>query len=270
MTMNDTFEFGRFAKLLKYECVNYLPNYMKGMVVFASFLVAAWLFTIASKLSFESRAPFMTVLFYFAVCLSPYFVYKDMNNRKKGYTYAMLPASTLEKLLSMIVVCVIVVPVMVYLALSVTDVLLYALSCAGAGHFTGLEFCSPFTVELEEGWGDAELAQLFDTKLIVLSCVENIAVFMMFNSIFRKHKIIKTLLFSMAVQFIFQIVIIFLALWIPESTWEEWGRWLVEYFRDMTGEEALSIIYDVMFTSNVIAMAIVLTITYFRIKRVNY
>lgn len=268
--MNDTFETGRFVKLLRYECVNYLPNYMKGMVVFVSFLVAAWLWTIASEFPFETRAPFMTVLFYFAVCLSPYFVYKDMNNRKKGYTYAMLPASTLEKLLSMIVICVIIVPVMVYLALSVTDVLLYALSCAGAGHFTGLEFCKPFTVAQADGWVDSEFAYLFDTKMVVLSCVMNIAVFMMFNSIFRKHKIIKTLLFNMAVQFLFQIIIIFMAVWIPEGTWEEWGRWLVEYFHDMTGREVLSIIYDVMFASNIIVTAIVLTITYFRIKRVNY
>ena len=268
--MNDIFDFKRFAKLLKYECVNYLPRYIKGMVVFVSFLVAAWLFSIVSEKDFCTRAPFMNVLFYFAVCLSPYFVYKDMNHRKRGYSYAMLPASTFEKLLSMSVVSIFVVPVLVYLALSVTDVILYAFSCAGAGNFTGLEFCNPFSLVQPEWYMDKEFANFFDGKFIVLSCVVSISVFMMFNSIFRKHKIIKTLLFNMAVQFLLQIVIIFFAVWNPGNILEGIDEWLVEYARCNTEFDLLSDIYNIAIAFNVVAMAVAMTITYFRIKRVNY
>ncbi|MBR3616638.1 MAG: hypothetical protein IKL56_08485 [Bacteroidaceae bacterium] len=273
--MNDIFDFGRFGKLFVYECRNYLPRYIKGMVVFASFLVAAWLFTIASEYPFDSRTNFITVLFFFAIFLSPYFVYKEMNNRKKGYFYAMLPASTFEKLLSMTLVSVVVVPAVVYLSLSVTDVLLYALSCAGAGYFTGLEFCNPFNlltdvdiVNLKWNFGD-ELAALFSGKHIVLWCVMNISVVMMFNSIFRKHKIIKTLLFNMAVQFLFQIAVIFFAVWFPEAT-ERFADWVEHFLTDYTPGELLTMIDNTVLLVNTLVTVVALTITYFRIKRVNY
>ena len=144
--MNDIFDFGRFGKLFVYECRNYLPRYIKGMVVFASFLVAAWLFTIASEYPLDSRTYFISALFFFAIFLSPYFVYKEMNNRKKGYFYAMLPASTFEKLLSMTLVSVVVVPAVVYLSLSVL-LLVYPkpLNC-DSGAFLILSDCSRYRI----------------------------------------------------------------------------------------------------------------------------
>ena len=268
--MNDIFDFKRFAKLLKYECVNYLPRYIKGMVVFVSFLVAAWLFSIVSEIEFSTRAPFMNVLFYFAIFLSPYFVYKEMNNRKKGYSYAMLPASTFEKLLSMSVVSILIVPVLVYLALSVTDVILYAISCAGAGNFTGLEFCNPLSLALPEWYLGEGFIDFFDAKLLVLSYVLSITVFMMFNSIFRKNKIIKTLLFNMGVQFLLQILFVFLAISNPGDILDVLRDWFVETFGNCTEAEIVSMLYNTAITLNVVSIAVVTTITYFRIKRVNY
>ena len=38
--MNDTFDFGRFGKLFFYECKNYLPLYIKGLIVFSAFIAA--------------------------------------------------------------------------------------------------------------------------------------------------------------------------------------------------------------------------------------
>lgn len=95
--MNDIFDFGRFGKLFVYECRNYLPRYMKGLVVFSSVLFAAWMLTIAMDFPLRDGTNVISVLYTLAIFLSPYFIYKDMNNRKRGYSYAMIPASTLEK-----------------------------------------------------------------------------------------------------------------------------------------------------------------------------
>ena len=114
-----------------------------------------------------------------------------------------------------------------------------------------------------------ELAELLSGKHIVLWCVMNISVVMMFNSIFRKHKIIKTLLFNMAVQFLFQIAMIFFAVWFPEAV-ERFADWVVHFLTDYTPGELLAMIDNTALLVNTLLTVVALTITYFRIKRVNY
>ena len=100
--MNEIFDIKRLWKLLQYEVVNYIPNFFKSLLIFASVIAAVWIFSLTVDFDIlpYSRVALVTVLFTLAIILSPFIVYKDINNRKKGYIYAMIPASTLEKLLS--------------------------------------------------------------------------------------------------------------------------------------------------------------------------
>ena len=72
--MNDIFDFGRFGKLFVYECRNYLPRYMKGLIVFSSVLFAAWMLTIALDFPLRDRTDIISVLYTLAIFLSPYFI----------------------------------------------------------------------------------------------------------------------------------------------------------------------------------------------------
>ena len=139
--MNEVFDIKRFGKLVQYEVVNYMPRFFKSLLIFASIIFATWMLslTMDSDIWEESRAGLVQFLFTLAVTLAPFIVYKDINNRKKGYIYAMIPASTLEKLLSMIVICVVVVQILSYAVLEATDILLWLLSQAGIGSFMQLE-----------------------------------------------------------------------------------------------------------------------------------
>ena len=38
--MNETFDIKRFGKLLQYEVVNYIPNFFKSLLIFASVIAA--------------------------------------------------------------------------------------------------------------------------------------------------------------------------------------------------------------------------------------
>lgn len=258
--MNDIFDFGRFGKLFLYECTNYLPRYVKGVAIFVSFIVAAWLITIAGADPMYSRTPLIAFLFNMAMFLSPYFIYKDINNRKKGYSYAMIPASTAEKLLSMSIICMLVVPVFVYAALTLSDFALYGLSSMGIGYFMDFELCNPFS----------SLDESTPAGISFLALLSSVPMAMMFNSIFRKNKILKTVLFNMAVSFVAVIVAIIVAQFISSDGWIDLGRKIERFFDAYTFEEVECFYSNVVILWSIFSILVSLVITYFRIKRVNY
>ena len=264
--MNDIFDFGRFGKLFVYECRNYLPRYIKGLVVFAGFLVAAWMLSMSIGGVMSDRSGYIGVLYNFAIFLSPYFIYKDMNNRKKGYSYAMIPASTLEKLLSMTLVSIVVVPVAVYVSLTLADAVLYALSSIGIGEFLQFYFYNPFESSFEFVFDE------YDAPVgsIAMASVSSITVAMMFNSIFRKNKIIKTVLFNMALGFLSTFVMIIFVQCTDQEFWMELARSFERFFNAHTPDEIMAL-YNCLTTLYYMAIiAVTLVITYFRIKKVNY
>ena len=249
--MNEVFDIKRFGKLVQYEVVNYMPRFFKSLLIFASIIFATWMLslTMDSDIWEESRAGLIQFLFTLAVTLAPFIVYKDINNRKKGYMYAMIPASTLEKLLSMIVLCVVVVQLLSYVVLEATDMLLWLLSQAGVGSFVQLEIYNPFA----DNWGTVIL--------------NNVPIFyaMMFNAIFRKNKVLKTILFNMALAFV--TVVLTVAVLDTDFVGDVW-----EMLRNCFDSEEGFIIFWLVFWRIVALLFgfLYLAITYFRIKKVNY
>ena len=252
--MSDTFDFGRFCKLLKYECVNYLPRYVKGMLVFAGFIVASWACTIFYGYSLNDRTDGISALVVFATLLSPYFVYGEINDRKKGYLYAMIPASNLEKLFSMMIVCMVAVPLFAYVALTATDILLWLFSMIGVGGFNKIVFLNP--------------APIFDLIFYIAS----VSTVMMFNVLFRKHKIMKTVLFFIATFFVLVFGIL-----LPVSMFAKnfsiastFHIWLGYNFSGHSLHETNSLIEIILLSLNIAVACVTLFVTYRRIKRVNY
>ena len=84
--MNETFDIKRLGRLIKYEVINYIPNFFKSLLIFASVIAAVWILslTIEEPIMPGGRDELVKVLFVLAITLSPFIVYKDMNNRKKG------------------------------------------------------------------------------------------------------------------------------------------------------------------------------------------
>ena len=264
--MNEVFDIKRFGKLVQFEVVNYMPRFFKSLLIFASIIFAMWMLSVTmdSDMWEDSRAPLVQFLFTLAVTLSPFIVYKDVNNRKKGYIYAMIPASTLEKLLSMIVICVVVVQLLSYAVLEATDILLWLLSQAGIGLFMHLDIYNPFA----DNWGTVTLNNgdiglpLLDS---FLSTEVPIFYAMMFNVIFRKNKVMKTILFNMALAFV--SVIFITMVFDTEFIGKVWDT-----LRDCFESEEGFIRFWLIFWRIVALLLgfLYLTITYFRIKKVNY
>ena len=256
--MSDTFDFGRFCKLLKYECVNYLPRYVKGMLVFAGFIVASWVVTIFYGSSINDRTDEISDLVVLATLLSPYFVYGEINDRKKGYLYAMIPASNLEKLFSMMLVCMVAVPLFAYVALTATDVLLWLFSMIGVGGFNKIVFLNP--------------APIFDYGVLILFYIAAMSTVMMFNVLFRKHKIMKTVLFFIATFFVLVFGISLAVSMFARnfSSASAFYIWLGYNFSEHSLHETISLIEIILLSLNIAVACVTLFVTYRRIKRVNY
>ena len=183
-----------------------------------------------------------------------------MNNRKKGYMYAMIPASTLEKLISMFLVCCTVVPAVVYLSLTLTDVVLYVFSQLGVGTFEKLVFFNPFSTMFEMmPWLDN-----------LISVISSVTTSMMFNSIFRKNKIFKTVLFNIIVVFSITIIVLLVSNIVSVEFVERVSNWFGDFFYSFSEERLESLAMWTLRLFYIAWIATTLGITYYRIKKVNY
>ena len=269
--MNETFDIKRLGRLIKYEVINYIPNFFKSLLIFASVIAAVWIFSLTVDFNVcpHSRAGLVNALFVLAIVLSPFIVYKEMNDRKKGYIYAMIPASTLEKLLSMIVLCVVIVPLLAYAVLTATDLLLWLLSKAGIGPFLHMEFYNPFTAVklVDDEYLLPHIYPVFDS---IIYFVNLIAYTIMFNTIFRKNKVLKTILFNMAMSFAFVILTAVIVNITTPEFWEDMFEGLVEWLDGKTDVELFGYVMTTVRCLTILMSMAFLSITYFRIKKVNY
>lgn len=269
--MNEVFDIKRLGRLIKYEVINYIPNFFKSLLIFASVIAAVWIFSLTVDFNAcpHSRAGLVNVLFVLAIVLSPFIVYKDMNDRKKGYIYAMIPASTLEKLLSMIVLCVVIVPLLAYAVLTATDLLLWLLSKAGIGPFLHMEFYNPFTAVklVDDEYLLPHIYPVFDS---IIYFVNLIAYTIMFNTIFRKNKVLKTILFNISMSFAFVILTAVVVNMTTPEFWEDMFEGLVEWLDEKTDVELFGYMMTTVRCLTILMSMAFLSITYFRIKKVNY
>ena len=268
--MNEIFDIKRLGKLIKYEVTNYIPNFFKTLLIFASVIAAVWIFSLTFDFDGpHSREELVGTLFILATVLSPFIVYKDMNNRKKGYIYAMIPASTLEKLLSMIVLCVVIVPLLAYAVLTATDLLLWLLSKVGIGSYLYMEFYNPFTTIkfVDDEYLQPCIYPVFDS---IIYLVNLIAYSIMFNTIFRKNKVLRTILFNIAVSFALVILTAVIANITTPEFWEDMFGGLVEWLDGKTDVELFGYVMTTVRCLTILMSMAFLSITYFRIKKVNY
>ena len=269
--MNEIFDIKRLGRLIKYEATNYIPNFFKSLLIFASVIAAVWIFSLTFDIDVfpHSRDALVGTLFILAIVLSPFIVYKDMNDRKKGYIYAMIPASTLEKLLSMIVLCVVIVPLLAYAVLTATDLLLWLLSKAGIGPFLHMEFYNPFTAVklVDDEYLQPYIYPVFDS---IIYLVNLIVYSIMFNTIFRKNKVLKTILFNIAMSFAFVILTAVIVNITTPEFWEDMFEGLVEWLDEKTDVELFGYVMTTVRCLTILMSMAFLSITYFRIKKVNY
>ena len=221
--MNNRFELSRFKNVIVYDFHQYLHRFG---IVLAILIGISTLGTWITSLSFDSFtniieedinvSPFiryMTIsyMFWLAIWIAPAWIYGFINMKKDGPQYATLPASYLEKFLSILFYTLIVTPVAFEGGCYIVDTLLTLLPWGGYNEFI---------------WNldTNELIKMFDTvpefdydfptirRYYIYGIISMISssAFMFFTStIFKKHKISKT--FAIVVIISFVAIIAFFA-----------------------------------------------------------
>ena len=224
--MNNTLDINRFGKILKHDGLNFFPNLILTLAILWAIPVIVYLFTALMPgdeenglIDIFSRIDTISALSTIALIIAPARLYKYCNDSRKGIVYAMLPASTLEKFLSMVIYCVIVTPI-IYIAGALAIDSILAIFHGPYEGFAVSYYFDTFSkinavldrdnVMLDESW-ILYYKSLSPTFMLILSALGTLtisSIFMFGNMIFKKHKTGKMIGILILLFIIFMIVLI--------------------------------------------------------------
>ena len=130
--MNNIFSVDRLFKTIKSDIIKYLPSIYIIIAVLASIPIIAVAFRYlfdTGNIGISFREVMMYVATTFLVFSAPFIVYKNVNHKKNGVEYTMLPCSVLEKYISMVFIIIILIPsifIISYLAIDSLIALLFS------------------------------------------------------------------------------------------------------------------------------------------------
>lgn len=272
--MNNTFDIKRFGNVVRHDGMSYFKNFGWTLVVLWSIPVIFWIMTYVSDGVYTNRDILISLLMWLSLIIVPSRLYKDVNDSRKGMLYAMTPASSLEKFLSMFLYCVLVTPIVYMLGAIAIDTIL-ALK-PGTNPYDGFIFKDFKGVLLPDlvHVGDDEMNRQFaeyilDKNRILINIIKFLCVssiFMFTNMIFKKRKLSKTIGILTLIGIILTILIVRIASDID-----------VEFLDDYTDDEISVFVnnvvdnfYSIMFCIYATLSAVLLYFTYYKIKRQTY
>lgn len=226
--MNNTFNIQRFGKILKHDGLNFFPNFILSLAILWAIPVVIYLFTAlmptdGTKQIYDamSRVNVIDALLKIAIIIAPAILYKTCNDSRKGIGYAMLPASTLEKFISMVIYCVIVTPI-IYVAGSLAIDTILALFNGPYKDFAASLYFDKFS-QIEYSFEQhgtkvmlddalpliiSNLSPAFMRVLSILGTLMLSSIFMFGNMIFKKRKTGKMIGILILLFIIFMIIFI--------------------------------------------------------------
>lgn len=284
--MNNTFNINRFGKILKHDGLNFFPNLILTLAILWAIPVIIYLFaalmpTEETKDAFDamSRIDLISTLTSIALIIAPARLYRHCNDSRKGIGYAMLPASTLEKFLSMVFYCVVVTPIIYVAGALAIDSILALFQGPYEGFAAAYYFDRYAKLDAiftkDNAMLDASLLIFFKsispTFMIALSMLGTLtisSIFMFGNMIFKKHKTGKMLGILILLFIIFMIVFINLV---------ANNEALANYFSQMNEEKMAEFIKHIIFVAmnvgfytEIIISALMLFGVYRKIKTQKY
>ena len=224
--MNNTLNINRFGKVLKHDGLNFFPKLILTLAILWAIPVIVYLFaalmpTNDTKDAFDamSRIDLISTLTSIALIIAPARLYRHCNDSRKGIGYAMLPASTLEKFLSMVFYCVVVTPIIYVAGALAIDSILALFQGPYEGFAAAYYFDRYAKLDAiftkDNAMLDASLLIFFKsispTFMIALSMLGTLtisSIFMFGNMVFKKRKTGKMLGILILLFIIFMIVFI--------------------------------------------------------------
>lgn len=272
--MNNKFDWNRFCKVVKKDFCNLWPTFGTTMIVLASLPFAVWLLALVidrtAVIDPNWRVLMIMGVSSLAALMLPSRLYRTMNLRNEGVYYAMLPASKLEKFLSILFYTFIVAPVVVYLGSMVLDIILRLLP-AGPYHqwlWQGeMGFPLPVVNEMDDEFLPGFHSGLM-TAAVYTSFFASPAIFLFAATLFKKHKVLYTFLILYLLEFV--LVVIAIPIVVALMKTPDFMEWVYDTFHSWTPERILNWIMGTVSIFNVVVFALFTWMSWHRLKKMPY
>ena len=278
--MNNTFKFNRFKNLLLKDGKMYIRNFGTSIIVFCCLNAIFWIFNLLFRSSTMPPIRFGMLCTWTALAMMmvPSKVYGNANLSREGVGFAMLPASSLEKFISMFIYCAIVTPLIVFFGGYLVDTLLSLFPFGGFEKPIHLYTINDFVRMVDNSEGVVQssnevtsFSDVFPIGVIRTSLYMGIiqwaAIFMLGNMLFKRHKAGKTFACYLGISYVLSTL--FGLVFLTSNRLEQW----LETFDDFPEEEMVRLahngtIWGVVFV--IIITGLLLFFTYRKIKTQKY
>lgn len=275
--MNNNFNFGRFGKYFVYDLKRQWKNI--GMLVltfalspvifymlymFFAALFDGGLMKLFSGMSIDGHSIWVrfgmaAVMITIFVMLFPSRAYGEITNKAKGSEWLMLPASRLEKFTSMMLISLVVIPLVYVVVYFLSDAFVCLLdkSCGDS--------LMSFRINKEIGSSDFVIPAN-GLWILASTIVGDAIVFLLGGLIFKKWKVVGTVLVLFALQMVFSGL---LSVFITNADLDWWGNWFTDW--KIRHADSIDIWLNAFINFwHLLILAICGTWSWFRIKRLQH
>ncbi len=201
--MNNTLNINRLGKVIKRDGAGFAQNLGIALIILWAIPVIIWLFgnmtPFNGKMDPFSRLGIIGTLRNILIIIAPARLYKYCNNSRQGMGYAMMPASSLEKFISMVFYCIIVAPIVYIVGALAVDSVLALIGGSYEGFAVPAYFDKyaqlkhaldnkMFLSEEDYSLVSDSISLSFFITLKIASVIMLSSIFMFGNMVFKKHK----------------------------------------------------------------------------------
>ena len=266
MNDNNFFQFNRFARLFLKDARGLWPHYGLSMLILSLIpTMAVWLCGYSISGSYADISPDMrrSLIFYFVflvACIAPSRLYRSCNLPQEGIYFAMLPASTFEKYLSMLLYCLFICPLLAFCVMTAVDSLLSLLPFG------------PYHQYLWDSNSQVSFVNVgsFHPPLISLcgffAYLFHVLIFLFTATIFKRHKVTKTFLWLVLITFAISII----GAQVFSHFAQDILNWLDGFETTLSDDEVLGFVCNIVAAVNAAFSALLLWWTYYRLKHMKY
>ncbi len=283
--MNNKFEWNRFCKVVNKDFRNMWPMFGTTMIILAALPFAVWLFMTVLGVDVSLDPAFRLIMIegvaYIAAMMAPSRMYRTWNLRNEGIYYAMLPASKLEKYCSALLFSLIVCPLAVYLGSMVLDCFLAALPFGPWEDWLWQSKVGfPFTLDMgsilgemaASDYGSEAFRVMYFGALYNISCwlgyIGTVLMFLFTATLFKKHKVLQTILWLYVINFVLSIVLIPVFMFLFGST--DFMEWMAELPERMSTEQVVGWVFGISIAFDVLLIALFGWLSWRRLKKMPY
>ena len=218
--MSNTFDINRFGKVISLDVKRYVSQFGLTFLILSAMPIVLWLFSLAFGFTMPcvARVAIASITVWLSAILVPAKAFGHINLQREGVSFAMLPASNIEKFLSIAILCILT-PIAVMACSYGIDSLLTLLPWGGFDKFVSggvMQSINYYLISIAAYGDDVEetksIISLFDhiaaneELYMFVSALFTVGLFLLGNSLFKTHQTAKTLALMIGMSYVASMV----------------------------------------------------------------